>query len=195
MKLAIIILALAFVGATAVYLMIGSWGNLIFQESSQQDLVSNNPIIQVETSMGDFEIELYQNDAPKTVANFISLADKGFYNNLTFHRVVKGFVIQGGDPNGDGTGGPGYVFEDELNPNAKSYQEGYKKGTVAMANSGPNTNGSQWFVALEDLSQLPKAYTIFGKVIKGMEVVEKIGLVEVDVNDKPLSPVTIKKID
>jgi cyclophilin family peptidyl-prolyl cis-trans isomerase len=102
---------------------------------------------------------------------------RGYYNNLTFHRVEPGFVIQGGDPNGDGTGGTsiyGPTFEDELNPNTPSYQEGYKEGVVAMANRGPNTNGSQFFIMLADNTTLPHSYTIFGKVATGMDVVKKI---------------------
>ncbi len=163
-------------------------------ESIPAELLGKNPVAVVETNKGVFEFELYQNDAPNTVANFIKLANQKFYDNLTFHRVVKGFVIQGGDPNGNGTGGPGYAFADELNSSAKSYQEGYVKGSVAMANSGPNTNGSQWFITLADLLQLPKNYSIFGRVIKGQEVVDAIGLVAVDKIDKPISPIVIKKI-
>ncbi|MEK7114824.1 MAG: peptidylprolyl isomerase [Patescibacteria group bacterium] len=156
--------------------------------------MNNDSVAVVETSQGTFEIELYQNDAPNTVANFIKLTNQNFYDNLIFHRVVKGFVIQGGDPNSNGTGGPGYSFADELDPNTKSYQEGYVKGAVAMANSGPNTNGSQWFVTLADLPQLPKNYSIFGRVIKGQDAVDAIGLVAVDNTDKPVSSVVIKKI-
>lgn len=152
-----------------------------------------NPTALVETNLGSFVIELYQNDAPLTVNNFVKLVNQDFYSNLTFHRVVKNFVIQGGDPKGDGTGGPGYTFADELDSKTASYQAGYIKGIVAMANAGPNTNGSQWFVTLAD-APLPHNYTIFGKVVTGQEVVDKIGLVPVDSHDKPLSPVVIKKI-
>ncbi len=106
-------------------------------------------IINIQTNFGEIQFETYDFDAPKTVQNFITLADKGFYNNLIFHRVIKGFMIQGGDPSGDGTGGPGYEFEDELNPETESYKAGYKKGVVAMANRGLDTNGSQFFIMLE----------------------------------------------
>lgn len=147
----------------------------------------------VETNYGNFKIKFYPEDAPKAVNNFITLATKGFYDGLTFHRVIKNFMIQGGDPNGNGTGGPGYTFEDELNPNTPLAKEGYKKGVVAMANAGPNTNGSQFFVMVADLP-LPHQYTIFGKVIDGQEVVDKISLVATDSNDKPIKPVLIKKI-
>lgn len=122
----------------------------------------------LETAKGSIEIELYADRAPKTVSNFIYLVDNAFYDDLTFHRVEPGFVIQGGDPNGDGTGDPGYKFEDEV------VIGDYLKGTVAMANSGPNTNGSQFFICLENLSQLPKNYNLFGQVIKGMDVVSQI---------------------
>jgi len=147
--------------------------------------------VTIETNIGAIKFETYDADAPKTVQNFITLAKKGFYDNLTFHRVVKGFVIQGGDPLGNGTGGPGYTFEDELNPATESYKAGYKKGVVAMANSGPNTNGSQFFIMLAD-NPLPHNYTIFGKVISGQEVVDAIGRVAIGPGDKPLSPVIIK---
>lgn len=160
------------------------------QNISQTDNKSMH-IITIKTNYGEIKFETYDNDAPKTVENFITLANKGFYNNLTFHRVIKGFMIQGGDPNGDGTGGPGYAFEDELDPNAESYKAGYKKGIVAMANAGFNTNGSQFFIMLEDYP-LPHAYTIFGKVIEGQEVVDAIGSVKTGVNDKPINPVIIE---
>jgi cyclophilin family peptidyl-prolyl cis-trans isomerase len=109
-------------------------------------------------------------EAPKTVSNFVYLASLGYFDGLTFHRVVPGFVVQGGDPSGNGTGGPGYKFEDE------PVTLDYKEGTVAMANSGPDTNGSQFFICLEDQPTLPKSYTIFGQVTEGMDVVKKIGI-------------------
>lgn len=121
----------------------------------------------VVTTKGTFEMEIFS-DVPMTASNFIILADNGFYNGLSFHRVEKGFVVQGGDPLGNGTGGPGYIF-----PNEEITRD-YNKGIVAMANAGPNTNGSQFFIILEDRLDLPKNYTIFGKVISGMEAVEKI---------------------
>lgn len=120
----------------------------------------------IQTDKGKIEFEIFP-QAPKTASNFIFLTEEGFYDGLTFHRVEPGFVIQGGDPLGNGTGGPGYKFEDE------PVTRPYLKGTVAMANAGPNTNGSQFFIMLED-KPLPPKYTIFGKVIAGMEVVEQI---------------------
>lgn len=156
-------------------------------------LKNNMHIVTIDTDFGEIKFETFDKDAPKTVNNFITLAEKGFYNGLIFHRVVKGFVIQGGDPNGNGTGGPGYKFEDELDPNSEAGKLGYKKGVVAMANSGPNTNGSQFFITLADVP-LPYKYTIFGKVIKGIDVVDKIGMVETGQGDKPVQPVFMKKV-
>ena len=158
-------------------------------------------IVTLDTSLGQIQFETYNNDAPNTVANFVKLADQGYYNGLNFHRVIKGFMIQGGDPNctperskgGCGSGGPGYQFADELNPATPSYQAGYKKGVVAMANAGPNTNGSQFFIMLAD-NPLPNAYTIFGKVIKGQEIVDQIGNVQTAAGDRPVETVLIKKV-
>lgn len=133
----------------------------------------------IKTEKGDITVEFYPGDAPKTVTNFATLAKNGFYDNLTFHRVEAGFVIQGGDPNGNGTGGTsiyGPNFEDELNQEAASYITGYKEGVLAMANRGPNTNSSQFFIMLADNDTLPKDYTIFGKVTAGMDVVKQIAV-------------------
>ena len=166
--------------------------------------VNTSSIIKLETNLGEIQFETYPADAPETVANFIKLANEGYYDGLIFHRVIDGFMIQGGDPNCSpelskrpatgpcGTGGPGYQFKDELNPETTSYQAGYQKGVVAMANAGPNTNGSQFFIMLAD-TPLPHDYTIFGKVIKGQEVVDKIGQVNVGQNDKPLETVRVIK--
>ncbi len=128
--------------------------------------------IRITTAKGDIVFDLYDQDAPKTVSNFVYLAGGGFYDGLTFHRVEPGFVIQGGDPNGNGTGGPGYKFDDE--PVTRQYTE----GIVAMANAGPNTNGSQFFIMLAN-NPLPPNYTIFGKVTSGMDVVHKIAIGDV----------------
>lgn len=147
--------------------------------------------VTLSTNFGDIVVQTIPSDAPKASTNFISLVEKGFYNNLTFHRVIKGFMIQGGDPKGTGTGGPGYTFEDELDPNTPSAKAGYKKGVLAMANSGPNTNGSQFFIMLADYP-LPHNYTIFGNVIGGQSVVDKIGLTKTGANDLPVTPVIIK---
>ncbi len=167
------------------------------QTSNQPTQTPFNPkikhMVTVETNYGKIVFETYTSDAPKTVENFVTLAGKGFYDGLIFHRVIPGFMIQGGDPNGNGTGGPGYKFADELNPNTPSYKAGYKKGVVAMANAGPNTNGSQFFIMLADYP-LPNNYTIFGKVVSGQDVVDAIGQVQTGANDKPMKSVVMQKV-
>lgn len=132
-----------------------------------------NKKVVIETDKGTIEFELFP-EASMAASNFIYLAQSHFYDGLTFHRVEPGFVVQGGDPNGNGTGGPGYRFPDELNDN-----NNYYRGIVAMANSGPDTNGSQFFIMLADHPELPHKYTIFGKVISGMDVVDKIAVGDV----------------
>ena len=164
--------------------------NALVESSSE---IKKSNMITIETNYGKIVFETYNEDAPKTVENFVTLANKGFYNGLTFHRVIKDFMIQGGDPSGNGTGGPGYKFADELNPATESYKAGYKKGVVAMANSGPNTNGSQFFIMHQDYP-LPNNYTIFGKVVSGQEVVDKIANLPTGANDKPTSPVIMKTV-
>ncbi len=144
----------------------------------------------LQTSFGNITIDLFEKESPKTVNNFVSLAKDGFYDGLTFHRIIKDFMIQGGDPAGDGTGGPGYKFEDEFN--AKKLV----KGSLAMANAGPNTNGSQFFiVTTESTPWLDGRHTNFGQVTEGMDIVDKISLVATGNNDKPVTPVTIDKIE
>ena len=139
----------------------------------------------IQTEKGEIVVELFASTAPITVSNFVYLTEGGYYDGLTFHRRVEEFVIQGGDPNGNGTGGPGYRFQDELND---SY--GYKRGIVAMANAGPDTNGSQFFIMLDDV-ELPKKYSIFGRVLSGLDVVDQIQIgdkmTKVLIEDKPLS--------
>ncbi|MBI4092392.1 MAG: peptidylprolyl isomerase [Candidatus Kerfeldbacteria bacterium] len=127
-----------------------------------------NKQIRLKTTKGTIIFELFGQEAPIAVSNFITLAAKGFYNGLTFHRYEPGFVIQGGDPLGNGTGGPGYTFRDE------PVSRDYTKGTVAMANAGPNTNGSQFFIMLDDAPTLPKNYTVFGRVTAGMDIVQQL---------------------
>jgi len=144
----------------------------------------------MKTSMGDITFTLDPTQAPKTVNNFVFLSKQGFYNGGTFHRVIPGFVIQGGDPEGTGAGGPGYQFADEL-PKAGQY----KIGSVAMANSGPNTNGSQFFIVTGPNGvALPPAYSLFGQVTKGQDVAEAISNVPRDATDKPNTPVTIDSV-
>ncbi len=124
-----------------------------------------------DTSMGKFTIELFEQQVPKTVANFVSLAEKKFYDGVTFHRVIDGFMIQGGDPTGTGRGGPGYKFDDEFHPQLKHDSE----GILSMANAGPNTNGSQFFITLVPTPHLDGKHSVFGKVVEGMDVVKSIG--------------------
>jgi cyclophilin family peptidyl-prolyl cis-trans isomerase len=149
--------------------------------------------VTIETNKGTIVFETYDADAPKAVNNFVTLAQKGFYDGVIFHRVIKGFMIQGGDPTGTGRGGPGYTFEDELNPNTASAKEGYRRGVVAMANAGPNTNGSQFFIMHADYP-LPHNYTIFGKVVKGIEIVDAIATTQTGAGDKPVQDVVMKKV-
>ena len=163
------------------------------QSPTEITFKNNMHMITLSTNFGDIQFTTYDADAPKTVKNFITLAQKGFYEKLTFHRVIKGFMIQGGDPSGNGTGGPGYTFEDELNPATESYKNGYKRGVLAMANAGPNTNGSQFFIMHQDYP-LPNSYSIFGKVVKGQEAVDAIASAPTDSNDKPAKSVVIQSV-
>lgn len=159
---------------------------------SKDNLLSGKHLVTLKTSKGNIELELDADMAPKTVTNFIVHAKEGYYDGLIFHRVIPGFMIQGGDPNGTGTGGEsiyGDTFEDEIDPTDSVYAGGYKQGAIAMANRGPDTNGSQFFIMDADYG-LPPSYTIFGRVIKGQEVVTAIARVERDGRDKPLTPVT-----
>ena len=143
----------------------------------------------IQTSMGDLSVEFFSDTAPITVNNFISLSNDGYYDNIIFHRVISGFMIQGGDPSGTGHGEygkfPGYTFEDELNN-----QQPYEKGILAMANAGPNTNGSQFFIMHVDYP-LPYQYTIFGKVTAGLDVIDSIASVQTAEGDKPVEDVVI----
>lgn len=150
-----------------------------------------NRIAVFETNKGTFEIELFEDKTPITTKNFIDLAEKGFYNGVIFHRVIDGFMIQGGDPDGTGMGGPGYTIEDEFRSDLKFDGE----GILAMANTGmPHTGGSQFFVTLAKTPWLNGKHTIFGKVVKGMDVVRTIGHSEVDFQDRPLETVTMKSV-
>jgi len=142
------------------------------------------------TNHGPIELELYDEDAPKTVENFRKLAGDGFYDGVIFHRVIPDFMIQGGDPTGTGTGGPGYTFEDEIN------QHKIVRGTLAMANAGPNTNGSQFFiVTVPEASWLDGKHTVFGKVVTGMETVDSIESTPTDARDKPVEDAKIERIE
>jgi cyclophilin family peptidyl-prolyl cis-trans isomerase len=155
----------------------------------------------METDKGTIELEFFEKDAPKAVENFRLLAEHGYFDGLTFHRVVKGFMIQGGDPSGDGTGGEsawGGTFPDEIQRDSALYRRGYRRGIVAMANSGPNTNGSQFFIMHQDY-QLPPNYVIFGNVVRGLEIVDALATTETTMGgdgamSKPLSPLKIQKV-
>jgi cyclophilin family peptidyl-prolyl cis-trans isomerase len=150
----------------------------------------------IRTNHGTIRFELLEAEAPKTTENFISLAARGYYNDVIFHRVIKGFMIQGGDPTGTGRGGEsawGGRFADEIEASSPLYQRGYKTGTVAMANAGPNTNGSQFFIMHVDYP-LPPQYTIFGRVSEGQEVVDAIASTPTDAQDRPRSPVTMEQV-
>ena len=158
-----------------------------------------------ETTEGNFKIRLFDQEAPNTVANFVGLADgskewrdpatgerkKGpFYNGIIFHRVINGFMIQGGDPLGQGTGGPGFNFADEFHPQARHD----KAGMLSMANAGPNTNGSQFFITLGPTPHLDRKHSVFGEVVEGLDVVKKIGAVPTGRQDRPVTPVVINKV-
>ena len=142
------------------------------------------------TTHGPVELELFDEDAPKTVENFTKLARDGFYDGVIFHRVIKDFMIQGGDPTGTGTGGPGYQFEDEINDHM------IVRGTLAMANAGPNTNGSQFFIVTTEAAPwLDGKHTVFGKVVSGMEVVDQLEGLPTDARDRPREDARIEKLE
>jgi cyclophilin family peptidyl-prolyl cis-trans isomerase len=155
----------------------------------------------IETDRGAIEIEFLPAAAPKAVENFRLLAEHGYYDGVTFHRVVKGFMIQGGDPVGDGTGGEsawGPTFEDEIDPQSELYRAGYRRGIIAMANAGPNTNGSQFFIMHEDFDLAPN-YVIFARVTKGLEIVDAIANTQTTLGgdgamSKPVNPIVMKKV-
>jgi peptidyl-prolyl cis-trans isomerase B (cyclophilin B) len=144
----------------------------------------------LQTSKGPIDIELFDEDAPKTVENFVKLAEDGFYDGVVFHRVIPDFMIQGGDPTGTGRGGPGYTFEDEFN------EHKVERGALAMANAGPNTNGSQFFIVTADATPwLDGKHTVFGRVTDGMDVVDAISNAERDGRDKPHEDVAIQRVE
>ena len=144
----------------------------------------------MKTSEGEITFELFDEDAPKTVGNFKELVGQGFYDGLIFHRIIPDFMIQGGDPTGTGSGGPGYTFEDEFNDHP------IVRGALAMANAGPNTNGSQFFiVTAEACPWLNGKHTVFGRVVEGLDVVDRISTVPSDGRDRPLQPVTIDRVE
>lgn len=215
MRKYIIVLAVVFIGILAVWFLIKNGGSLSKEFTEVGSNLSVTPETKTITNLdntkinkkimsatfrtnkGNITIEFFDLQAPNTVANFIKLAKAGFYNGTKFHRVIKGFMIQGGDPltrddakmNLWGTGGPGYSFADELGKNNKN-----DPGTIAMANSGPNTNGSQFFINVAANNFLDAKHTVFGKVVSGMDVVTKIENTSTNVGDRPINPVVIESI-
>jgi cyclophilin family peptidyl-prolyl cis-trans isomerase len=182
MKNTALYIVIGIVAVVGAFLLFSSNGNQNTNNNENEGETMNTDFSTatravIETEKGNIELELYANDAPKTVTNFVTLAKQGYYNDLIFHRVEIG-IVQTGDPNGNGTGGSsiyGDTFEDELNPETDSYKAGYAEGVLAMANRGPNTNGSQFFINQEDNTQkFSKDYTIFGKVTSGMDIVKNI---------------------
>ena len=151
---------------------------------------ANRPRATIETTKGTIVIELYKDEATNTVENFIKLAKQGFYSGIIFHRIIPNFMIQTGDPTGTGTGGPGYVFDDEIAPNLRHEAP----GVVSMANRGPGTNGSQFFITLAATPWLDGKHTIFGRVIEGQVIVEQIGAVERDGSDRPVEEIKMKQV-
>jgi len=166
----------------------------IYDKQPEMNINTNSSYTAViKTNLGDMTVEFFTDDSPITVNNFISLSKDGYYDNVIFHRVISGFMIQGGDPSGTGHGDygkyPGYKFDDELNN-----QRPYEKGILAMANAGPNTNGSQFFIMHVDYP-LPYSYTIFGQVVDGFDIIDKIASVETDSADKPTTDVLISTVE
>jgi len=175
-KLTIFIIALIFVGLIGTF-VIGKMAN-------------SETKVKFETNKGDIVIQLYDKEMPVTTENFKKLVQKGFYDGVIFHRVIEGFMLQGGDPTGTGMGGPGYKIKDEF---TETDIDANNRGTISMANAGPNTGGSQFFINLVDNNFLDGRHPVFGKVVEGMDVVDAIGRVETNSNDKPLEPVRIIK--
>ena len=149
-----------------------------------------NPTVTLETSLGTMRAEIFQDKAPETAKNFLTLAKKGFYNGLTFHRVIPGFMIQGGDPGGDGRGGPGYTIRDEFHPSLR--HDG--PGILSMANAGPNTGGSQFFITVAATPWLNGKHAIFGKLVSGQDVAQKIANTPRDGQDRPRTPVQLQRV-
>lgn len=161
---------------------------------TETDMINSTPqpnkTILMKTNQGDIKIELYNSTKPITANNFLKLAEQDFYDGVIFHRVIKDFMIQGGDPDGNGTGGPGYSIPDELDGDNEN-----NRGTLSMANSGPDTGGSQFFINVVDNNFLDTKHAVFGKVVEGMDIVDKIVVVETDAMDRPLEEVKIEDIE
>lgn len=187
MKKIVMCLTLALVFMTTACAAGSFWD---FKKDEGESKVANR-IAVFDTNMGEFEIELFEDKIPITTKNFIDLAQEGFYDGVIFHRIIDGFMIQGGDPTGTGMGGPGYTIEDEFTPELTHESE----GILSMANTGrPHTGGSQFFITLAATPWLDGHHTVFGKVIKGIEVVREIGHVKTGPQDRPVHDVVINKI-
>jgi len=191
----IILLAVIALGAIAFMIANNQKDQEEIKKTENNNNQETNMNATIKTSLGEIKIELYSDRVPQTAGNFAKLAEEKFYDGIKFHRIISGFMIQGGDPltkddsqkNLWGTGGPGYKFDDE------PFEGDYSRGTIAMANSGPNTNGSQFFIMHQDYP-LPPQYVIFGKVLEGMEVVDAIAALETDAGDRPLNPPVIESV-
>ncbi len=176
--------------AVYVFLLVAVIIAVYFYFSKGGENMAKNRVAVFDTSKGEFKVELFEDKALITTKNFIDLVSKGFYDGLIFHRVIDEFMIQGGDPDGDGTGGPGYAIKDEFHPSLKHNSE----GILSMANSGPNTGGSQFFITLVPTPWLDGKHAVFGKVVEGMDVVKAIGKVETGAGDRPVEDVVINEI-
>ncbi|TVR55095.1 MAG: peptidylprolyl isomerase [Gemmatimonadales bacterium] len=150
-----------------------------------------NRSVRFDTTEGSFRAEIFEDQAPITTKNFIDLVEKGFYDGISFHRIIEGFMIQGGCPEGSGRGGPGYQIDDEFHPELRHSDE----GILSMANAGPNTGGSQFFITLAATPWLDDRHAVFGKVVDGMEVIRKLGQVETGRNDRPVEDVVMEKVE
>ncbi len=181
-KTRFIMAAIILILAIGLFIMVNTKSNVKVSEGHK--------VAVLQTNYGTIKIELYSKEMPITTGNFEKLVSKGFYNNVIFHRIIDGFMIQGGDPTGTGMGGPGYEIKDEF---TKSALDQNNRGTIAMANAGPNTGGSQFFINLANNNYLDGRHPVFGKVVEGMDVVDKIAKVATNQNDKPLKNVVIEK--
>lgn len=159
-------------------------------EKNQSNDAKNNLFVTFTTNQGNFKVKLHQDKVPRTVSNFYQLGKEGFYNGVIFHRVIKNFMIQGGDPTGTGMGGPKYRFKDEFHPELKHS----RPGILSMANAGPNTNGSQFFIIVTATPHLDQRHSVFGEVVEGYDVVDKISKVSTDPRDRPLEQVAIESL-
>ncbi len=192
----VIVLILSAIGAVIYFMNYANKeNNIIMNKNIERNYEFDSVVLQ--TNLGDIELKMFVDLAPETVNNFVKLAETGFYDGTKFHRVIKGFMIQGGDPLSKddsekakwGTGGPGYTFKDEIHTENNNVV-----GTISMANAGPNTNGSQFFINTADNNFLDTKHTVFGKVVSGMDIVRKIEATTIDSTDKPVEPVVIEKV-